>query len=54
MLKDNYSDENHAYCEVMEVWHKLMQHISILRVILFTIIADEKQRELPIMNKQTI
>lgn len=24
LLRDNYPDENHAYCEVVEVWRKLM------------------------------
>lgn len=24
LLRNNYPDENHAYCEVVEVWRKLM------------------------------
>lgn len=24
LLRDNYPEENHAYCEVVEVWRKLM------------------------------
>jgi hypothetical protein len=24
LLRDNYPDENHAYCEVVEVWRKLI------------------------------